>query len=90
MFKAIGPAPILIGIAVATLSAVLAIKWLVSFLNRRGLAPFGWYRLLLALALLGLILGGVVRIAPDPEPAPTANVPTTAAAITSAAGSTSR
>lgn len=90
MFKAIGPVPILIGIAVATLSAVLAIKWLVSFLNRRGLAPFGWYRLLLALALLGLILGGIVRIAPEPEPASTATVPPTAAAITSAAGSPSR
>lgn len=65
MFESIGTMPILIGIAVATLSAVLAIKWLVAFLNRRGLAPFGWYRLLLAFALLGLIVGGIVRISPD-------------------------
>ena len=62
MFKTLGPVPVLLGIAVATLSAAVAIKWLVGFLNRHGLAPFGWYRLLLAAALLGLILGGIVVI----------------------------
>jgi len=78
MFKSLGVVPVLLGVAVATLAATLAIKWLVGFLNRRGLAPFGWYRLLLALGLLGLILGGVVRIAPDAPP-PTPTAPTTAA-----------
>ncbi len=68
MFEAVGTAPILLGIAVATVSAMLAIKWLVGFLNRRGLTPFGYYRLLLALGLLGLILGGIVRIAPNTVP----------------------
>lgn len=62
MFKTLGAAPVLLGIAVATVSAALAIRWLVGFLNRRGLTPFGWYRLVLAAALLGLILGGIVVI----------------------------
>lgn len=62
VFKTLGVAPVLLGIAVATLSAAVAIKWLVGFLNRHGLAPFGWYRLILAAALLGLIIGGIVVI----------------------------
>lgn len=62
VFKTLGVAPVLLGIAVATVSAAVAIKWLVGFLNRHGLAPFGWYRLILAAALLGLILGGIVVI----------------------------
>jgi undecaprenyl-diphosphatase len=69
LFQVIGVGAVVIGIAVATVSAALAIKWLVGFLNKHGLAPFGWYRLALCAALGGLILAGVVRIEPPaPEP----------------------
>jgi undecaprenyl-diphosphatase len=62
MFQELGTAPLLLGIAVATVSAVLAVRWLVSFLTRHGLAPFGWYRLGLSAVLAALILLGAVSI----------------------------
>ena len=61
MVKTLGVTPVAIGIIVAAVSAAVAVKWLVDFLSRRGLTPFGWYRLVLAAALLGMIVGGVVK-----------------------------
>lgn len=65
MIEDLGVAPMLIGLVVATLSAVLAIKWLVAFLNRHGLSAFGWYRLALCAVLGLLIWRGVVTITPQ-------------------------
>lgn len=62
MFETFGWAPILVGMAVATVSAAIAVKWLVAFLTHHGLAPFGWYRLILCAVLGGLVLAGVVHI----------------------------
>ena len=44
--------PVLLGIAVATVSAMLAVKWLVGFLQTFGLVPFAIYRLVLAAVVL--------------------------------------
>ncbi len=58
MFETLGVTPIVIGIAVATVSAAIAVR----FLNTHGLTPFGWYRLALAGLLGGLVVAGVVAI----------------------------
>ena len=77
----LGAVPILLGIAVATVSAALAVKWLVGYLAKHGLAVFGWYRLALAAVLAGLWLGGIVQFGPaqpanEPSPVASTSAPT--------------
>jgi undecaprenyl-diphosphatase len=67
MFAVLGWMPVTVGIIVATISAALAIRWLVGYLTTHGLAVFGWYRIVLAAVLLALAIGGVVSIAPDEQ-----------------------
>lgn len=62
LFQLLGVAPVVLGIAVATVSAAIAVRGLVAFLGRYGLAPFGWYRIALTLVLLGLVLVFGLRI----------------------------
>ncbi len=71
MFELLGWTPIAVGLIVATISAALAVRWLVAFLNTHGLAPFGYYRLLLAAVLGVLIATQVVTLDPGSEPAGT-------------------
>lgn len=50
----------LIGLLFAFVSAVLAIKWLIEYLQRHSLAIFGWYRIFAAGVTASLILAGVI------------------------------
>ncbi|WP_404422839.1 undecaprenyl-diphosphate phosphatase [Nibricoccus sp. IMCC34717] len=52
LLEVFGWQPLLLGIAVAAVSAFLAVKLFVSYLTRHGLVPFAIYRLLLATVLL--------------------------------------
>ena len=50
----------LLGVAVAGLSAAVAVAFLVAYLRRHSLAVFGWYRIALAVGTAGLLVAGVV------------------------------
>jgi undecaprenyl-diphosphatase len=60
--EVLGPMPIVVGLFVATISAAFAVKFLIAFLNKHGLAIFGWYRLALSAVLALLIWRGIVAI----------------------------
>jgi undecaprenyl-diphosphatase len=51
LLEGVGPLALVVGMVVATVSAALAVKGFVAWLNRHGLAPFGVYRLFLAVAV---------------------------------------
>ncbi len=65
MLELFGAGTVAIGFVAATVSAAVAVKWFVAALERYGLEPFAWYRLLLALTLTAAILGGRLN-APTP------------------------
>jgi undecaprenyl-diphosphatase len=44
-----------IGLVVAFVSAVAAVRWMVAWLNDRGFEVFGWYRMAIGLAAFGAI-----------------------------------
>lgn len=59
MVQEIGWVPMLVGTVVSWLSAIAAVKWMVNYLKKNGLAIFGWYRIVAAIVMLVLILNGL-------------------------------
>ena len=52
-----GPAALAVGLIVSAVVAGIAIRGFLAFLTRRGLAPFGWYRIVLGILVIALLWG---------------------------------
>lgn len=57
---AYGWATPVLGMVVAFMSALVAVRWLLSFLTSHDLRPFGWYRLAIGAATVGLMAAGTL------------------------------
>ncbi len=62
MLHEYGMMPMLVGTVAAALSAALAVKWLVSYLQSHSLSIFGWYRIALGVIIGGSIAAGFLTI----------------------------
>ncbi len=51
MLATFGPTSLLVGFLGAWISAVLAVKWMVAYLNNHGMEIFGYYRIAIAIAV---------------------------------------
>ena len=60
MLETYGAARPLVGLVAATISAVVAVRWMIGWLQSRGLALFGWYRLGAAAVLVALLATGAL------------------------------
>ena len=60
MLDSFGVATPLLGLAVAFVTAVVAVRWMVDYLTRHDLSVFGWYRLGVAALAVTLVLSGTI------------------------------
>ncbi len=60
MLKTYEPLSLALGLLFAFISAVLAVKWMVAYLNNHSMAVFGWYRVAIAVIVAALVLAEVI------------------------------
>jgi len=60
MFEVLGTTSFIAGVIAATLAAAISVKWLVSYLQKHGVALFGWYRIALSFVFAILIWREVI------------------------------
>jgi undecaprenyl-diphosphatase len=63
MWDHYGTVPLVLGFVAATVSAAIAVKWLVSYLQSHGLGVFGWYRIVLGLGVGAWLLASGAAVA---------------------------
>jgi len=51
MLETYGPLSLVVGFVAAWLAAVISVRWMVSWLQKHGMAIFGWYRIALAVGV---------------------------------------
>lgn len=61
LIESFGPAALAIGVVTAFVSAWLSVRWMVRALDRRRLAWFGYYRMVLAVAVAALLAAGWIE-----------------------------
>ena len=61
MIQVFGWSHVLLGAAVAAVTAALSVRFLVGWLRRHGLAAFAWYRLGVAALLTALLAAGALQ-----------------------------
>lgn len=69
MVQEIGVQGIVVGTIASWLSAVVAVRWLVSYLQKHSLNIFGWYRIAAGIFMFALFFSGAQLMASDEEPA---------------------
>ncbi len=60
MIQEFGVTPLIIGTIASWLSAWIAVKWMVSYLQNHSLALFGWYRIAAGLVAAGLLISHII------------------------------
>ena len=66
-----GPGPLLVGLAVSAIVAVIAIRGFLRYVTRRGLEPFGWYRIALGVVVIAFLWhhgGAALHVQPPVAP----------------------
>jgi undecaprenyl-diphosphatase len=64
MVEEYGWAPMIAGAVSAYIAALVAVKWMVGYLKKHGMAIFGYYRIAIAIVAAGLILAGYIQTHP--------------------------
>ncbi|MBI5432190.1 MAG: undecaprenyl-diphosphate phosphatase [Planctomycetes bacterium] len=58
MLDELGIAAVLVGALTAWVAAVISVRWMVAWLEHRGMQVFGWWRIALGLVVLALLWSG--------------------------------
>ena len=60
MLASFGPAPLVIGVVVSLVVATFMVRWMVAYLRDHDLKAFGYWRIALALVVVGLLSSNVI------------------------------